>query len=617
LGSVSSKLFLSGINKTINSNFCRDDEIDHRNNSEKQKTFIKLVSFSHVPKGDVTGGSDVYFNATYSTNNVMYTLKSKKTYKTVGADLFSNNDYLVLTLEHDSKETDQGFPATTLELFDVDLLSADDYLGSMVVSVNNVYDCHDLTDDTNIKELKYRGDEYIKFIAIRCTCGRCNWINQSNDFKLSSSMSLEQMCRQTDDDIVVYNIKNRGFEKEYVYTSTKGLLYAFYVTNRGVIINNKYLNRFLNWVPETISRIKETYDSEGMIDSFIKTFSIDPNNYEGSPNPETSKWGTFGDFFIRGIKNIDQQRPLPTITFPSDQLDHDIRLEKMDDKESNVIKINDSLKRSNKVKTYITNVSDSRVIYFDDVDLETTKVWIKGVNFSIENMLSDTSNHSDTDYNTKRIVVDIARDMMSICPSCPSCPPCPLDDVKDSPKEVSNKIHNLTRSISPELKEFAKICRSITVFRLAPQDYHRFHMPHDGRLTHVSNVLGESSPLFSVNPFAVNSRDVSVFINNRRQVFLFVDETTELKFALVMVGATSVKDFRYFTDVRKSIGTIYKRGDVLGGFEFGSTVILLMNKNLDTKTVNLHTLSTVCKNSDSKKVLESRVQVRDFLGLVC
>ncbi len=42
---------------------------------------------------------------------------------------------------------------------------------------------------------------------------------------------------------------------------------------------------------------------------------------------------------------------------------------------------------------------------------------------------------------------------------------------------------------------------SIAVFRLAPQDYHRYHFPTNGVLTETRLIDG---PLYTVNPIAVN-----------------------------------------------------------------------------------------------------------------
>ena len=69
---------------------------------------------------------------------------------------------------------------------------------------------------------------------------------------------------------------------------------------------------------------------------------------------------------------------------------------------------------------------------------------------------------------------------------------------------------------------------------LSPRDYHRIHMPCDGRLTRMIYVPGE---LFSVNP--TTARGVpGLFARNERVVCVF--ESAAGPFVLTLVGATIV-----------------------------------------------------------------------------
>ena len=123
---------------------------------------------------------------------------------------------------------------------------------------------------------------------------------------------------------------------------------------------------------------------------------------------------------------------------------------------------------------------------------------------------------------------------------------------------------------------------------LAPKDYHRIHMPCDGRLTRMIYVPGD---LFSVNP--LTARHVpSLFARNERVVCVF--ETDHGPFVHVLVGATivgsiatvwhgvvnpprtpGIRDWRYDTqDIR------LKKGDEMGRFLLGSTVVMLFPKNV-------------------------------------
>ncbi|HEY1230824.1 MAG TPA: archaetidylserine decarboxylase, partial [Ramlibacter sp.] len=75
---------------------------------------------------------------------------------------------------------------------------------------------------------------------------------------------------------------------------------------------------------------------------------------------------------------------------------------------------------------------------------------------------------------------------------------------------------------------------SFATLYLSPRDYHRIHMPCDGRLLRMIYVPGE---LFSVNP--TTARGVpGLFARNERVVCVF--ESARGPFVLVLVGATIV-----------------------------------------------------------------------------
>ena len=121
---------------------------------------------------------------------------------------------------------------------------------------------------------------------------------------------------------------------------------------------------------------------------------------------------------------------------------------------------------------------------------------------------------------------------------------------------------------------------------LSPRDYHRIHMPCDGRLTRMIYVPGA---LFSVNP--TTARGVpNLFARNERVVCVF--ESEHGPFVLVLVGATivgsmstvwhgvvnpprtkTVREWRYGHDQ-----AILKKGEEMGRFLLGSTVVMLFPK---------------------------------------
>jgi phosphatidylserine decarboxylase len=107
---------------------------------------------------------------------------------------------------------------------------------------------------------------------------------------------------------------------------------------------------------------------------------------------------------------------------------------------------------------------------------------------------------------------------------------------------------------------------------LSPKDYHRIHCPWSGSLDAVAWIDGER---FSVAPRVLAQRP-RVFVRNARAVLRFECGATQ-RFA-VFVGALNVS--RIFVE-RVPSGTsprsplAFARGDELGRFELGSTVILV------------------------------------------
>lgn len=91
--------------------------------------------------------------------------------------------------------------------------------------------------------------------------------------------------------------------------------------------------------------------------------------------------------------------------------------------------------------TVAVSPADSRMTAFDSVS-EATRLWIKGIEFSLKKLLGD---------------------------------PTSAKELQGGP---------------------------LAVFRLAPQDYHRFHSPVDGIVTKVKHISGQ---YYTVNPMAIRT----------------------------------------------------------------------------------------------------------------
>ncbi|KAI8982378.1 phosphatidylserine decarboxylase-domain-containing protein [Mycotypha africana] len=153
--------------------------------------------------------------------------------------------------------------------------------------------------------------------------------------------------------------------------------------------------------------------------------------------------------------------------------------------------------------------ADCRMTVFDSIT-EATTLWIKGIDFSIKKLLSDTKLATEFEGG------------------------------------------------------------SLGVFRLAPQDYHRFHSPVDGTITQVKHIEGQ---YYTVNPMAIRT-SIDVFGENSRTVISM--ESKEFgKVIIVCVGAMLVGSII----LTAKVGCFLKRTDELGYFAFGgSTLIVIFEK---------------------------------------
>lgn len=183
--------------------------------------------------------------------------------------------------------------------------------------------------------------------------------------------------------------------------------------------------------------------------------------------------------------------------------------------------------------------ADSRLIAFSSVD-ESTRLWIKGRKFSIEGLLGKSLQ--------------------------------------------SNVLSN----------------GSLVIFRLAPQDYHRFHVPVSGTVEKFVEIPGF---LYTVNPIAVNSKYCNVFTENKRIISII--STSEFgKVAFVAIGATMVGSITFL----KKEGDYVHKGDEFGYFSFGgSTVICVFEKDAIQFDSDLL--------ANSKRSLETLVSVGMTLGV--
>jgi phosphatidylserine decarboxylase len=156
----------------------------------------------------------------------------------------------------------------------------------------------------------------------------------------------------------------------------------------------------------------------------------------------------------------------------------------------------------------IVSPADCRSVVFNHVD-DATRVWVKGREFSIQRLLGNAY-----------------------------------------PEDAQRYVGG-----------------ALGIFRLAPQDYHRFHIPVDGTMGKPKTIDGE---YYTVNPMAIRSA-LDVYGENVR-VVLPIDSVAHGRVMVICVGAMMVGS----TVITRHTGEKVKRAEELGYFKFGGSTLLLL-----------------------------------------
>ncbi|PYH89091.1 phosphatidylserine decarboxylase Psd2, partial [Aspergillus ellipticus CBS 707.79] len=156
----------------------------------------------------------------------------------------------------------------------------------------------------------------------------------------------------------------------------------------------------------------------------------------------------------------------------------------------------------------VVSPADCRSVVFDRLD-EATGIWVKGREFSVERLLGDAY-----------------------------------------PEDVKRYKNG-----------------ALGVFRLAPQDYHRFHIPVDGIMGEPKTIEGE---YYTVNPMAIRSA-LDVYGENVR-VLVPIDTAAFGRVMVVCVGAMMVGS----TVITRKAGEKVSRAEELGYFKFGGSTLLVL-----------------------------------------
>lgn len=143
-------------------------------------------------------------------------------------------------------------------------------------------------------------------------------------------------------------------------------------------------------------------------------------------------------------------------------------------------------------------------------------------------------------------------------------------------------LHDLLHD--PALVDAYRDGRYVTI-RLTSSMYHRFHAPADGTVEHVTYISGDT---WNVNPIALK-RVAELFCKNERAVIRTRLGGSGHLVTLVPVAAILVASIRlHFLDVTMNMNyrgaaeidcaATFRKGEELGWFEHGSTIIVFAPK---------------------------------------
>jgi len=124
---------------------------------------------------------------------------------------------------------------------------------------------------------------------------------------------------------------------------------------------------------------------------------------------------------------------------------------------------------------------------------------------------------------------------------------------------------------------------SYAVVYLAPGDYHHVHAPVDGAIRHVRRIAGD---LYPVN--TLGERHVPRLLVRNERVVVFLDTRDFGRVAVVLVGAFCVGRITVPVLPARAVPqgdhiieppSKVRRGDEIGTFHLGSTVVVLVGAN--------------------------------------
>ena len=196
---------------------------------------------------------------------------------------------------------------------------------------------------------------------------------------------------------------------------------------------------------------------------------------------------------------------------------------------------------------------------------------------------------------------------------------CPADSFVTEANEIKNGTalqikgmrYDVDQLLTNEISQdnFEKLIGgNFMNFYLSPKDYHRYHSIYNCQITKLIHVPGK---LYPVN-FRYLNKQQNLFIENER-VIIECKTNDDKLFYMVFVGALNVGKMvftfedrvntnsnTFTTQVYEYVDLFVKKGDCLGYFEMGSTVLIFWEKDM----------------IQMENLLNQKVRFGDIIGLI-
>src|SRR5215468_9285075 len=208
--------------------------------------------------------------------------------------------------------------------------------------------------------------------------------------------------------------------------------------------------------------------------------------------------------------------------------------------------------------------------FFCDVDLiEAKKTKFTSLRDCFIRELKEGSRPLDHDPNTLVSPCD------AIVGACGAIAGTELMQIKGSGYELEDLLQD--RALAQSYRD-----GSYVTLRLTAGMYHRFHAPYDCLVEQITHIWGDA---WNVNPVALR-RVKRLYCKNERVVIRTALPTTDQRITLVPVAAVLVAGIRLrflelIVDPRRYASppiqcrVVFRKGQEMGWFEHGSTVIVL------------------------------------------